>query len=347
MKNKPCILKKIGKIALIVLCSLLALVIVLLLGAHLFTPAVFSDFFKDAEKEFRIPGLSDGFVPQGFTYLPEEKLYIQCGYMTDGESASRIYLIPEGDEKNASFVELLTKDGAPYTGHTGGITTNGKLVWIANDGEGEDNCVWVFSFDELLAAKEGDGIKLTTSFQPESRAAYCYVDDEYLWVGEFYREGDYPTKESHAFEAAGGVEHHALICAYPLDSTAETGIKAGAPAHLLSVTGQVQGMVRTENGDFILSTSYGLSKSHLLVYKNPVGSPDDVDRPTLDIDGTPVTVWFLDEDNLIRDIVAPPMSEEMVVRNGRVYYLTESACHKYIFGNFIRGRHVYSLPIEK
>lgn len=345
MKNNTCICKKIGKIALICLCSLLALVILLLAGAHLFTPLVFPDFFKNATKEYRIPGLSDGFIPQGFTYLESEKLYIQCGYMADGESASRIYLIPEGNEQSATYVELLTRDGAPYTGHTGGITTNGTLVWLANDGEGDDNCVWVMSFAELLDAKEG--IKLTTAFQPESRAAYCYVDDEYLWVGEFYREGDYPTKESHTFEAAGGVEHHALICAYPLDSTRETGIKAGAPAHLLSVTGHVQGMTRTENGDFILSTSYGLSKSHLLVYRNEVGSPEDVDRPKLDIDGTSVTVWFLDESNLIRDIVAPPMSEEMVVRNGRVYYLTESASTKYIFGNFIRGRHVYSLPIKE
>lgn len=346
MKNKPCILKKIGKIALIVLCSLLALVIVLLLGAHLFTPAVFSDFFKDAEKEFRIPGLSDGVVPQGFTYLPEQKLYIQCGYMADGENASRIYLIPEGDEKNASFVELLTKDGAPYTGHTGGITTDGKLVWLANDGEGEDNCVWVFSLDELLAAKAGDGIKLTTSFQPESRAAYCYVDGEYLWVGEFYREGDYPTKESHTFSVSGDVEHHALICAYPLDDTSATGIKAGVPALLLSVTGQVQGMVRTEDGGFILSTSYGLSKSHLIFYKNILANQESADN-ALEIDGTNVPVWYLDASHLIRDIEAPPMSEEMVVRDGRVYYLTESACKKYIFGNFIRGRHVYSLPIEQ
>ena len=74
---------------------------------------------------------------------------------------------------------------------------------------------------------------------------------------------------------------------------------------------KLSGMTRTENGDFILSTSYGLSKSHLLVYRNEVGSPEDVDRPKLDIDGTSVTVWFLDESNLIRDVVAPPMSEEM------------------------------------
>ena len=344
MKNNSCICKKIGKIALVCLCSLLALVILVLAGAHLFTPLVFPDFFKDATKEFPIPGLSDGFVPQGFTYLESEELYIQCGYMADGESASRIYLIPEGDEQNATYVELLTKDGAPYTGHTGGITSNGTLVWLANDGEGDDNCVWVMSFAELLAAK--DGIKLSTSFRPESRAAYCYVEDAYLWVGEFYREGDYPTKESHALVCPDEVEHHALICAYPLDETSEIGIDAKAPAMLLSVTDHVQGFVRTDDGKFLLSLSYGLSKSHILVYEDVTLTPAD-EAPTLEINGSQVPVYFLDSSAFIRDIVAPPMSEEMVVRNGRVYYLTESACHKYIFGNFIRGRHVYSLPIKE
>ena len=37
--------------------------------------------------------------------------------------------------------------------------------------------------------------------------------------------------------------------------------------------------------------------------------------------------------------------EEIVIDNDRIYYLTESASKKYIFGNFIRGRHVYSLPL--
>ena len=40
------------------------------------------------------------------------------------------------------------------------------------------------------------------------------------------------------------------------------------------------------------------------------------------------------------------MSEEIVIHDGRLFYLTESASKKYIFGNLIRGRHVYSLPIE-
>lgn len=338
MKN-TCILKRIGKIALIVLASFLAVWLLI----QLVTTLIFFEFFHKSDKEFRIPGQSDGLVSQGFTYLPEQQIYLQSGYMADGVSASRIYIIPKNEPKKAYYVELLTADGAPYTGHTGGIAVKDNLLWLANDGEGDDNCVWVLTIYELFRKEAGESIKLTTSFQPETRAAYCYVDGNCLWVGEFHRPVDYPTKESHAFTVANGVEHRALIACYQIDAEAETGIQSLTPSRFVSVPDHVQGFARDKYGHFVLSTSYGLSKSHLLFYDDiTVNAPD----ATLDVNGTSVPVWFLDEDVLHDDLVCPPMSEEIVIHDGRLFYLTESASKKYIFGNLIRGRHVYSLPIE-
>lgn len=338
MKN-TCILKRIGKIALIVLASLLAVWLLI----QLVTTLIFFEFFRKSDKEFRIPGQSDGLVSQGFTYLPDQQVYLQCGYMADGVSASRIYIIPKNEPKKAYYVELLTADGAPYTGHTGGIAVKDNLLWLANDGEGDDNCVWVLTIYELFRKEAGESIKLTTSFQPETRAAYCYVDSNCLWVGEFHRPVDYPTKESHAFTVANGVEHRALIACYQIDAEAETGIQSLTPSRFVSVPDHVQGFARDEYGHFVLSTSYGLSKSHLLFYDDiTVNAPD----ATLDVNGTSVPVWFLDADVQHDDLVCPPMSEEIVIHDGRLFYLTESASKKYIFGNLIRGRHVYSLPIE-
>ena len=50
---------------------------------------------------------------------------------------------------------------------------------------------------------------------------------------------------------------------------------------------------------------------------------------------------------MTRDLEFAPMSEEPLMLNGRIYVLTESASQKYIFGNFTRGRHVYSIPVEE
>ena len=337
------ITKRIGKIALIALCSLLALVLLILLLAPVVTTIIFHDFFSNAQKEFRIPGQADGIVTQGFTYLPEQQIFLQCGYMADGESASRIYMIPQNEPKKAYYVELINEDGTPFLGHTGGIAVKGNYVFISNDDEGEDNRVWVITVYDLLRCEAGESCTLKYSFQPETRAAYCFVDGNYLWVGEFHRPVDYPTKESHAFTVAGGVEHRALIACYKLDETTELGIASLTPTRFVSVPDQVQGFARDQYGHFILSTSYGLSKSHFLFYGDVL---TDVPDASLTVDGTDVPVWFLDEDVMTRDLVCPPMSEEIVVYDDRVYYVTESASKKYIFGNFIRGRHVYSVPLE-
>ena len=343
MNTTSPVAKRIGKIALIVLCAILAFVLLVLLLAPVVTTIIFHDFFKDAEKEFRIPGQSDGLVSQGYTFLPDQQFFLQCGYMADGESASRIYIIPKAEPKKAYYVELYTEDGAPYTGHTGGISVSGNFVFLANDDDGDENRVWVLSVYDLLGSDNGAAYTLKTYFHPETRAAYCYVDGDYLWVGEFHRPVDYPTKESHAFTVAGDVEHRALIACYKLDAEAETGIASLTPTRFVSVTDHVQGFARDQYGHFILSTSYGLSKSHFLCYDDVLSQLPDA---SLNVDGTDVPVWFLDEDVLLRDLVCPPMSEEIVIYGGRIYYLTESASQKYIFGNFIRGRHVYSVPIK-
>ena len=56
--------------------------------------------------------------------------------MTDGKSASRVYVTNAKDTKDTRYIELVTADGAPYPGHTGGITAAGDCVWLANNGEG-------------------------------------------------------------------------------------------------------------------------------------------------------------------------------------------------------------------
>ena len=328
--------------------SLAAFLAFMILALHLCTPLVFHGFFGHARKEYRIPGLGDGLVPQGYAYVADQEVYLQCGYMADGVSASRIYVTDATNTKNSRYIELVTADGAPYTGHTGGITAAGGFVWLANDGEGEDNCVWVLSLDELLTTENGGRITLTVKLQSETRAACCFADDQYLWVGEFNDGEKYVTDASHKFAVNGG-ENFALVCAYPLDGSSVYGVAFNevdgqavfTPALALSVTDLVQGFTRTPEG-FALSTSYGLGISHIYFHQDVTKGEAD---SSIAINGTDVPVYFLDSESLTDDISLPPMSEEIFVKDGRLYVLLESACKKYIFGNLIRGRHVYSYEL--
>ena len=40
------------------------------------------------------------------------------------------------------------------------------------------------------------------------------------------------------------------------------------------------------------------------------------------------------------------VSEEIFVKGDRLFVLFESACQKYIFGNLIRGTHIYSYELD-
>lgn len=337
--------KKVFAIFGIILGAIIVFLLLALLCIHLFTPVVFNGFFSNADVEYPIPGLSDGLVTQGYAYVKESDAYLQCGYMADHVSASRIYVTYGENVESSKYVELYASDNTPYTGHPGGITQYGNFVWISNDGAGDDNCVWVISLADILAAENGGKITLTTKFHPETRSAYCYADGKYLWVGEFRDDDKYPTVASHEFQVSGGT-NYALVCAYPLDPSTEYGIEISGDAIIpelaLSVTDMVQGFTHTGDGRFILSTSYGLKKSHLLIYNITTNQPDE----SISISGVDVPVYFLDADNLSRDVEMPPMSEEIFWKDGRVYVLFESACQKYIFGNFTRGRHIYSFVLE-
>ena len=319
------------------LSLLLSFLLLALLISNILQPLFYKDYYKRADREFLAPGLVHGLVPQGFCFEETSRVFLSCGYMTNSEKASRIY-ITDGNGKNARFVELFNEDGSPYTGHTGGIAASESKVFLANDGEGDDNCVWVLDLEELLNNETGK-MTLKTRFFPETRAACCFIGNGALWVGEFYDEEKYPTKESHHITAPTGEENPSLICSYGLDNFNETGIFSTIPDRILSVRGKLQGFAFLD-GKIYISTSYGLNNSHLYVYSEPFSEHSDL---KYEIDGVPVSVWCLDSENLIEDITLPPMSEELAVKNNKVYILYESASQKYVFGNFLRGPFVYSI----
>ena len=55
-------------------------------------------------------------------------------------------------------------------------------------------------------------------------------------------------------------------------------------------------------------------------------------------------VCFLGEPTRI--IQAPPMSEDLDVRNGTLVYMTESASKKYLFGNLYFDWNIYELKVN-
>lgn len=323
---------KAVKITVRVVAITLAVVLFLLMTVYFGEKLIFADFFLNSDVEFKSPGLSDGYVQQGFDYIKERSAFVTCGYMND-KSASRVYVISEETRKEMFFAEIKEEDGSDHTGHTGGISYFGNYLYIT----AADGCD-IFLVSDLF---DGDRIitkvgEVNTFLDP----AYCNVFDGKLYMGSFYYpDGGYNTSDAQRLTTPSGEEHHAMIAVYELDL--ETGLAiSDTPTEIYSTRGKVQGMTMLPGGRMMLSTSWGLSASYLYEYDLKKAYTGEIN-----LDGESVPVIYLDSYCLVNTVKAPPMAEEIVYLDGKVIITTESASKKYIFGNLTSGRRVRSYKL--
>lgn len=340
------------KIAISIVASLLVLILVFL-GVYYFWPWN-REFFDNASKEFSIPGLDSKFCPQGMTRLSEydNNKYLISGYMTDG-SPSRFYLV-DGDTNSIVKWFTLSTDDLEFTGHVGGVANYGSTIWtvaVNNDGVGKG---YRFKISQLDAVENGGEIKLFNSsdvFSTYNGADFVFIYDGYLWVGEFYKKGKYETKDRNRLTTRSGETNPAVVMGFPISEGNHYGLQYDSdknwvpfPKKAISIRGLCQGIDVTSDGKFVLSTSWGLSDSNIYLYNNVLSEP--AHKKDFVIGQTKIDLWYLDNESLIGSVNAPAMSEEIFIKNDRVYILFESACRKYRLFNRKRLTNVYSLPLN-
>lgn len=334
-------MKKFLKILLITLLTLIIVILAALGGFKLWDWLRHFDFYQKAEVAFPTPGANDGFVQQGFDYVEEEKAFLATGYMAD-DTASRVYVIREDGE--ITFTQLKKANGSDYTGHTGGIAHFGEYVYITGS-MGLD----VFSYEDVMSGKEST--KLLGTVKTYNDPAHCYIHNGYLMAGSFYIEEDYPTSDHEWMQTPSGETNPSIITAFKLEEGFDFGVDP-TPKAVISTRRCVQGMCITDDGKIVLSTSYGLSTSQLFVYDGSAVEINDgytfegVDKKGNAFKFENLKLCYLDEDSQVEVIKAPPMSEELVYLDGKIYILTESASNKYIFGKITTGYNVYAYPYE-
>ncbi len=341
MKNKKKGKLSPAKRAAVAVLSILVAILVLLTGIRVGERIAFASFYLNARIEFRMPGTATGFIGQGLDYVEEENAFLCCGYSAKKGEASMVYYV--GADGKATRIDLRNADGSAYRGHTGGIAHYGDYVYIT----GADGCD-VFNLSDFLEkkpeAKKVGEIKSPAGHDP----AYVTVHDGKLYEGSFYRAGNYETPDNERITTPAGDENISLIYVYELGEG--EGFTYGVnekPTAAYSARGLVQGMTfRTDNGkdvQMMLSCSWGLSTSHLYFYDLTAIPP--VTQHTVAVDGQNVPVYFLDSSCLADTVKAPPMSEEIVYKDGRIFIMNESASNKYIFGKFMSGLKLYSYGV--
>ena len=328
--------KLISKIFLIFVGSVIALFLLAWLSLHIAKYFMYPDYYKERENVSKIPGLNDGFVPQGLAYDAETDVYFHSGY--NGEY-TEIYLVKGKETKKLIPV---TESGEREKGHAGGITRVGKYLYVADnaeEGDGTLGLLRVYDAEEALAAENGAEIKPLKAYEVDTSSSFCFSDGSYIYVGEFYRAVDYETRESHYYTTPAGDENKAILSAYPLGK--DGSIAAEYPEFSISIPAQVQGFAVTEEGKIAVSTSWGLTPSHLEIHS---GKKDS--GKTIAVSGKEVPLYYIDSTTRERDILMPAFSEGLDVQSDNVVISFESACNKYVIGKLFFATKIVSFPMK-
>ncbi len=366
----------------------------------------YKDFDANFSKEFSIPGLKDGAVPQGMgnctaEYVIEgvgtpikksQQYFFITAYMVDG-SPSRIYVTGE-DTGYVGYVTMKNVDGSDYLGHCGGIATNGSYLWVTGEStvyvakssssDYPDIANELITKAKLEEGSENKSVKFTSSFKANCGADFCFYYDnpnytsvsyDRLYVGEFYRKGNWETDMSHRMTTPNGYYNTALVYEYNISTLEPYGLVKLSDSKLteenkvpkiqraISIPEKIQGLARVGN-TLALSQSYGLANSHIFAFDwkkttesengknfNELNEKNFAYEGVTTSNGVPYTVtdlkvYFADCNNselLLKNYEIPSMSEGLCAAGNKVYVLFESAGKKY--KTFVRERikNVYSV----
>ena len=322
---------------------IVALVVIVLTCARLYFRVPVIAYYRASGKAFAIPGLSENMIPQGLDYLESEGLYLVGGYQKDN-APSRVYLVEKQTGKTKGYVLLGDKNGNGMAIHAGGLAANGDYLYV---GGNEEPFVYVFKLSDVLSAGNGGIVKTLGTFDTkygdyEIRADFMCFSGGKFYVGEFYRDPNFLTPESHKVTGPSKETNRALMFSYEVSDSDDSVFGLDPVAcEVYSLPDKVQG-VAIQDKKMWISTSYGTGKSTIACY-DVFGKNAGVFDPNA---GT-AELFILDKSSLDFEFKAPPMSEEIVFVDGKLLIMCESASAKYIFGNFTGGRWCYATDVKK
>lgn len=323
----------------IIISTFICVLIFVVFGFRSFFMLSTNDYYNASIKAFEIPGINDNFVAQGLDYDVRSDSFFVTGYIS--KKASPIYMVNKTNKK-VKKVKLYMDDKELIT-HAGGIAVTDDYIYIAG---GSEHCLFVYSYEQVINANNNDKVNALGTFSLEINKddylgpAFVLRNENELIVGEFYRKQNYKTLDSHKITTKNGDYNQALALSFSLTSD-EFGLST-KPNKAYSLPDLVQGMCFYEDKIFV-STSYGLAFSHILSYDvNKLVRQDDV--TILD---TTLPLYALDSASLIKKTKIPPMSEELIVLDNRLYVMCESASNHYIFGKFTSSMWCYATKLDK
>lgn len=323
---------------LLVFSVFLEIVAALIVMACIFKAGIrlcYYPFYRDTEKVLELPEFASEFVPQGLTYCEETDVYFISGYIYKSNE-SKIYVVkPDGDYR---CVAVMKDEKNVLHSHSGGICENGRYIYLAG---GNGKC-YVFNKSDLLD-EERTEICVAGEFKTGNTASFCYADDGHLYVGEYYYRFKYVTRFDHHLTTPCGDMNNAVMTVFTFRDEQKYGVQK-IPCMGLSITGRIQGMCLTDDGQLVLSASSIFQGSQLYYYN--FGHVLEGKQGSLAVRGEDIPLYYVDSASLTGKKEILPKAEEIMFYGGRIYMLFESACGRFRYGTLLDGQYIYSMPHE-
>lgn len=197
--------------------------------------------------------------------------------------------------------EYLATLGMKEESHLGGITYDGKHIWVCHSDNNTLECIPYSFVKEIASDMPKTIVNCSTLFEEyhvsNTPSCIAYYDDK-IWVATH-------TKRLNS-----------MMIAYRIT---EDGLQQ---EQSYRIPDKVQGIAFDEEGKVYVSTSYGRKKSsYLRVYASVQELDQKPKYPMIKIE-------------------MPPCSEEVDMEDGQIYIVFESAGEKYFEGTDGKGRSV-------
>ncbi len=296
----------------------------------------YKDFKSIAKREYLVPGLNEGIVPQGMDVWEEKNLLLISGYFesltnTSGSPSSMLVAVDLKTGEMAGKYCLKNIDGTDHSRHVGGIAITEKNVFIANGG-----ILFRIPLSQIGALGKSGTLQIVEEIKVPTRASFCNYSGGVIWVGDYQDKTEsYQTPEWRHMTNNDGSLYEAWTVGYKVKDTESefssenwnaSTMEYATPDYVLSMTKQIQGFTLIGE-QMALSQSGGRTNdSTLFVYKNVLNDEQDA---SVTLNGKSVPVWFLDSGVLIRTYNILPMSEALASYNGKLLVLYETGTKKY------------------
>ena len=291
-----------------------------------------SEFNKHSEEGFIIPGLYEGFIPQGIFYEEENDIFLISGYYKDKVQPSRVIVV-DGEGNFVKSVGCLTLKGNKATGHFGGIAAFKDNVYVATT-----SVTHVLSLSEILSAEDDGYVHIQKELYTDTTCSYVNVCDGVLYIGEFTDITIDDVKgATNIYTSKLGEKFFSRCNAFVLDENGVCGIKADridedgnlTPDFAVTTPFKVQGMTRLNDGSFVFTaSSTAITNSRVYKYRDVTkGEPDEI----IEVNGVDVPLYYCDMFDKTGSYRVPTYLEEITLyKDGSVYIITESAASAYI-----------------